>query len=180
MIRLLHFFMTVLVGTGLVHIAEIFLIPQVATQDAWARLSAKAEAGVFVPIMPGDGIAQSAQVFDRNFSTGACLFSLENGPVHIKGLRSPSFWSLSLFNNQGDNIYSVNDKTTITGALDVIVATPVQVIELQNQQADELSGSVIAEADIDSGFVVLRAFRDESSQTAEANKFIADSSCDAL
>lgn len=176
--KLLHVLLTGTLGAGLVHICTLFLIPIVAQNDAWARLSTLAQTGSFSVIEPNAGIASSMRALDRNFVVGGCQFSLREGPVLIRGLKAPDFWSLSVFNRRGENIFSVNDRISTDGTLDVIVATPVQIIELQNDMPDELKRSVFAEAPIDEGFVVLRAFKGEESLAAQARSFIDNSVCE--
>ena len=176
--KLIHTLFIGIIGAGLVHIAQVFLLPVVAENDAWARLTPVAATGEFLQIDPQSNIAASMRALDRNFTVGACLFSLEEGPVQIVGPKAPSFWSMSVYNRRGENVYSLNDRITADGALDVIVATPVQIIELQNNPDEDFSRSAIAETDIDDGFVVLRAFQETRSMKAQTEAFIAASRCD--
>ncbi len=169
-----------IVGALLVHIATLFLIPRMAENDAWARLSRTTRPGAFTTIDADSDIAASMQAFDPNFIIAACQFSLADGPVSLTGSAAPDFWSLSIFNRQGANIFSINDRSMQDGALDVVVATPLQLIEFQKDMPAELVNSVFAEADVRDGFVVMRAFVPEVSMKAQVMNFIRSASCEPL
>ena len=169
-----------LLGALLVHIATIFLIPQMAENDAWARLSRTTRPGAFSIITDASDIAASMQAFDPNFVIAACQFSLADGPVSLSGNTAPDFWSLSIFNRQGANIFSINDRSMQGGSLDVVVATPLQLIEFQKDMPPELVNSVLAEADVREGFVVLRAFAPETSMRAQVMDFVRTAACEPL
>lgn len=180
MARLVYALFLGLFGALLVHILTIFMIPQMADNDAWARLSGAASQDGFAVISRDDAIAASMRSFDPNFVIGACRISLADGAVSISGEPAPDFWSLSVYNRQGANLFSVNDRSLKGGLLDVVVATPLQLIEFQKDMPPELSDSVFAEADMREGFVILRAFVPNESQRAQAAAFVTSSSCEPL
>jgi uncharacterized membrane protein len=169
-----------LVGALLVHIVTIFLIPRLAENDAWARLSKTTQAGVFSVVGEKSDIASSMQSFDPDFVIAACQFSLVNGPVALTGGSAPDFWSLSIYNHQGANIFSINDRTTQNGELDVVITTPLQLIEFQKDMPPELADSVFAETDVDDGFVILRAFVPEPSLRPQVEEFLKSAICEQL
>ena len=178
--RLLYLLLVGVVGAGMVHIASLFLIPHVSESDAWSRLATLAEPETFAIIEPGSPIAASMRVLDPRFMTAACRFSLRDGPVLLSGEGHPPFWSISIYNRHGENIFSLNDRIATDGILSIAVVTPLQMIELQNDMPTELSKSILAEADIDDGFVVLRAFVPDQSYKAGVRKFIAGAGCEAF
>ncbi len=169
-----------IVGAGLVHIATLLLMPQVSENDAWSRLATLTEPETFAVIEPGSPIAASMRVLDPRFITAACLFSLRDGPVLLFGEGNPPFWSISIFNRHGENIFSLNDHIATDGILNIAIATPLQLIELQNDMPAELAKSIVAEADVDKGFVVLRAFVPDQSYEASARKFVGNAGCEAF
>lgn len=175
----MYLILTGLIGAALVHILEIFMIPALAQNDAWARITGAGTPGTFRLVTPELDLGDRMAVASTGFVLGTCHFILENGPILIRGPQAPSFWSMSVYNRRGENIFSVNDRITPNGELDILVATPVQIIELQNDMPDELSESVFAEADTEEGFVILRTFLEEESLRSQAGAFISGSSCEA-
>lgn len=180
MVRFLYLILTGLVGAALVHVLEIFLIPAFAQNDAWARIAKSEPTSVFRTIGTDLDLGDRMAVANKGFVLGTCHFTLENGPVLIRSPKAPSFWSMSVYNRRGENIFSVNDRITPNGDLDILVATPVQIIELQNDMPEDLNETVFAEADTDEGFVILRTFLEEESLRAQSNSFISESTCETF
>lgn len=178
--KLLYSLIVGVIGAGLVHIATLFLIPNVSENDAWSRLVTLAAPETLAIIEPGSPIAASMRVLDPRFITASCRFSLRDGPVLLSGEGHPPFWSISIYNRHGENMFSLNDRIATDGALSIALVTPLQIIELQNEMPPELAKSILAEADIDEGFVVLRTFVPDQSYEAGVRKFITSATCQAF
>lgn len=180
MTKIIRILLTGFVGAIIVHIVQTFMMPHVAVNNAWARLAAKSITSGFSLINAKSELGKTMLVNDPNFVTGACMFSLNDGPIVIEGPEAPSFWSLSIYNSKGENIYSLNDRLTGTGKLNILIANPVQIIELQNETADGVLDVTVAEADIDEGFVLLRALLETDSMVEQAEKFVVNSICQPI
>jgi uncharacterized membrane protein len=167
-------------GALLIHILTIFLIPGFAEKDAWARLPKQVDEGYFTLLKREDPLAANMRAFDPNFVFGACRFDLSEGPFGLAGGTAPTFWSLSVYDRQGINLYSINDKSLQGNNLDVVIATPLQITELQKDMPPELSGSVFVEADTREGFVVLRSYVPEPSLLESTTTFVSSSNCASL
>jgi uncharacterized membrane protein len=180
MLKLMYSVLAGLVGAGIVHVSTLLLIPVVSENDAWTRLTNMTKPDRFAIIDRQSQIASSMRALDPNFVVGACQFSLEEGPVVLSGDGKTSFWSLSVFNRRGENLFSINDRITNNGLLDMVIATPLQFIEFQNDMPVELQNSVFAQADTKEGFVILRAFVANGSERERVNAFVETSGCEAL
>lgn len=180
MIKLFHAGLVGILGSFIVFICEIFLLPHFAENDVWSRLTAVGSQGAFTIIESSPERQNLNHLLDPNFAVGVCLFSLEDGPIQVSGPQAPSFWSLSIYNRLGENIGSLNDRITTQANLDLIVATPVQTIELQNAEASELAKAAIVEADINEGFVILRALHETPGMKPLASQFVTNSSCENI
>lgn len=180
MLRLFYAIITGLVGAVIVHISSLLLIPLVSDNDAWARLSTTTKPGVFTIVDPESQIALSMRALDPNFVVGACQFSLENGPVVLNGEGKTDFWSLSIFNKRGENLFSLNDRTNDNGVLNMAIVTSLQFIEYKNELSADLQNSVFAQIDTKVGFVILRAFVPNASEYTKVKEFVSSSTCDTL
>lgn len=176
------FYLLALGGLGalLVHILTIFMIPSFAENDAWARLPKPTEEGFFTLLKPEEQLATNMRAFDPNFVFGTCRFDLSDGPFSLAGGTAPTFWSLSVYNRGGLNVYSINDKSLQGNNLDVVVATPIQLIELQTDIPPELSGSVFVEVDAVEGFILLRSYVPEEGLREQAMTFVRTTGCAPL
>jgi uncharacterized membrane protein len=71
----------------------------------------------------------------------------------------------------------MNDRTSVAGDLDVLVATPVQVAQLRKTPIAALAETILVEHPGTEGYVVLRVLAPQASYEAEAKAFLADAEC---
>jgi uncharacterized membrane protein len=167
-----------ILGAGIVHIATLLLIPSVSSLDTWTRLSALGNPNEFHRIDHGGDTAASIRALDPTFESAACRFNLEEGPIEVLSAGLVPFWSLSIYNRNGENVFSINDRTANQTDLSVTVATAPQIVELKKSLAPELETSIVAETEMSEGFVVLRAFAENDGMRPTVIAFLDRASCD--
>ena len=178
MARLLHALVLGLVGAGIVHIAVLLLVPSYSQRDAWSALSERSNYYIVTRLDP-PGSEPLIGSIDPLFRAVACRFALEYGPVRMSGQGEVPYWSISVYDRAGRNIFSVNDRSTSDGALDFVVATPVQMIELRNDLPPAFDRSVFVEADIGEGIIVARAFVPDPSWEPTVSRYLQGIACEA-
>lgn len=178
-----------LVGAGVVHIAVVFTVPNVADNNAWSRLSRLGKLYDVVRIeslrnvAPGDaalaegsGIQDFAFV-DPAFITASCRFSLEDGPVRLMAGGPTDFWSASIYSRKGDNVYSINDRSAVDGRFDLLVGTAEQLVDAKANAAEAGRSVIPVEVEIAEGYLTLRALVDGESARPEVDAFIRSVTC---
>ncbi|QPC87200.1 DUF1254 domain-containing protein [Mesorhizobium sp. NBSH29] len=150
-----------LVGAGIVHITILMMLPTFSARDAWSRLATLGDLYEAERVVAGGPVM--VQPADPFFLTVACRFDLHDGIAHLTADGSLPFWSASIYDRHGQNIYSFNDRTTSDNALDFVIAAPLQMIELRKNLPADLETAVFVEADIDEGIVMVRAFAPDPS-----------------
>ena len=174
--RLIFALLTTLVMAAIVHIVIVLLIPQYGTRDAWAFLSGRTDLYSFTTLnQPERGSAISE--VDPFFSYGVCRFDLNESGLKMDGQLAENFWSASVFDDDGTVVYSLNNRTAIDNKLDLLIVNPLQSLELRELQSDALETSVVIEARIRYGFVIIRIFQPDSSWTAKTKKFLNEIQC---
>ena len=180
MLRTVYTLILGLVGAGIVHIAIIMMLPMFSERDAWSRL---AEAGELYAVVPLDAGQKGAPVVARSvdplFEARACRFDLQDGLLHVGAVGSVPFWSVSIYDRGGQNIYSFNDRTSSKGSLDFVVVTPLQMVEIRKDLPPEFEQSVFVEADLDEGIVVVRGFVPDASQRPTVSGYLDAITCSA-
>ena len=76
-------------------------------------------------------VAPTVEAPDPFFRASACRFDLQDGPVRLKADGTVPFWSASIYDRGGQNVYNFNDRTAAGGELDFVVVTPAQMIEMR-------------------------------------------------
>jgi uncharacterized membrane protein len=175
--RLLYAMLLGLAGAGIVHIAVLFLLPRLSERDAWSRLAAAADLYVTVAADGSDNSAPVVEAPDPQFRAVACRFDLEDGPMRVQAVGAVPYWSTSIYDRSGENVYNFNDRTAAGGALDFVVLTPAQMIEMRKDLPADLASSVFVEADLDEGMVVVRSFVPDDSWAKTIAAYLASLRC---
>ena len=175
--RLAHALLLGLLGAGIVHIVVLLLIPAFAERDAWSRLEAAADLYTITPLAAETGGAPVAKSVDPMFRAAACRFDLDDGMAQIKATGSVPFWSVSIYDRNGNNVYSFNDGDADKGVLDTVVLTPAQMIAVRKDLPEDLVGSVFVETEARQGIAVIRAFVPDDSWKPGVERFLAQASC---
>ncbi len=72
----------------------------------------------------------------------------------------------------------MNDHTAVNGKLDLVVATPIQLVELRKSPPQALAQSIMVEMKEQDGFAVLRAMAPVDSFEEQVRNFLAESTCE--
>lgn len=173
----LHAIVLGLIGAGIVHAAIIILLPRHGGQDLLTKLETLTSADRFIALTPDLMKGAGLQATDPNVRLAACRFSVAEAPVRLLASGLVPFWSISVFDARGVNLYSINDRSADHGELDMLVATPLQLIELRKLSPDDLASAIIFEQDMDDGFAVLRVISPEDSWSGLADGFLDSAVC---
>ncbi|RWP17425.1 DUF1254 domain-containing protein [Mesorhizobium sp.] len=176
--RLLHAILLGLLGAGIVHIIVLLLAPEFSERNAWSRLAMASNLYGMTRLDAEAGGTPVVKSVDPLFYAAACRFDLSDGMVRVKAPGNVPFWSVSVYDRSGHNIYSFNDHSATGRVLDSIVLTPAQMIEIRKDLPEELQGAIFVEAPIDEGMFVIRSFVPDDSWKPTVSRFLEQSSCE--
>jgi uncharacterized membrane protein len=177
MLRLFYVLLVGIIGAGIVHISVLLLLPQFSERDAWSSLAEAADFYKAVRIDAGDGSPPIVKAVDPLFHAAACRFDLDEGPVHLRAPGSVPFWSVSIYIRAGQNVYSFNDRATDKGALDFVVLTPEQMIEVRKTMPEDFQKAIFVQVPIGEGIVVVRSFVPDPTWEEATSEFLAKIAC---
>lgn len=164
------------VGAGIIHIVILFLLPRYTERNAWTRLAAIADPYQTVRL---DRISQdSPGVSDPMFEAGACRFDLDDGAVHIHAGGRVPFWSMSVYDRRGLNVYSLNDRTASDGILDFVVVSPAEMLSMRKELPPAFAKSIFVETDLDETIVVVRTFVPDETWRPLVSSYLDRLACD--
>lgn len=175
--RALYLIITGLILAGVVHIAIVLLIPQYGTRDAWAFLSSRTDMFAFTRLGAKETGSAISEV-DPFFTYGVCRFDLDESGIKMAGPVTSSFWTASVFDEDGAVVYSLNNRTAIDGRLDLLILNPLQTLELREAQSESIETSVVIEAAIRRGFVILRVLQPDESWETRNDDFFREVACE--
>lgn len=179
MLRLAYALLAGLVGAGIVHIAVLLMLPQFSEGDAWSRLAM--QAGPF-RIVQADKVTEGGAIVapqDPLFMAALCRFDLAEGMAHLRAEGRVPFWSVSVYDRGGQNVYSLNDRAAEDGRLDLVVLQQAQMIEVRKFLPDDMEHSIFVETPVEEGIVAIRAFVPDATWRPAVAGWLASLSCDA-
>jgi len=176
---LLFAILTGLVGAALLHIIIILSLPQFTLQDAAARVEALGDANQFYLLDSGTTPAGLTNG-DPYLQVAVCSFSLDETPIRLMAEGDVPFWSLAIYDSKGNEVFSMNDRTAVDGAMDLLLASPTQINGVRKTLASQAEDTILVEMAADDGYAVLRTFAPLPSMDAAARTFLTGASCDAF
>jgi uncharacterized membrane protein len=101
------YLLAVLLAAGIVHIGTTFLMPYLASGDAYTRLSRSLPANTFVILPPARAGAQVLPFQAPDVRYAICRFDTTSGPVVLNASLPDVGWTLSLYAAGGESFYAL-------------------------------------------------------------------------
>ena len=160
---------------GIVHIVVILLIPVLGSKDAARQIVNSGDTLKFERLS-GDARIRIADA-DPFFETSICRFDLSRNGVFIEGPKIPTFWSASVFDEDGRIVYSLSNRSAIGNVLKIVVVNAIQMADIRELQPEEIETSILVESGAEKGFLILRALVRDSSYQPDAVTFLESATC---
>ncbi|SMF48677.1 Uncharacterized membrane protein [Xaviernesmea oryzae] len=168
---------TGLIGAALLHLVIVLLLPDFSERDAYTRVLAEGESHRFYRLGEKPDRAGLSKN-DPFVDTAVCAFDVSEGPLRLTAPNGGvPFWSLAVYDQSSNEVFSINDRTSAGGVLDVVIATPVQLTSLRQAQPPALSQSILVETTQAEGYVVLRSLVPQPSFADIASQFLSQATC---
>lgn len=176
MLKIIFAVLTGLVGAGLLHLIIILAIPHFSDRDTYNRAIALGAEHRF-HLIDGENADTDIVNEDPAMRVAVCHLDITENPVHITGFGVVPFWSISVYDSASNEIFSMNDRTSVRGALDVLIATPTHAAALQKEQNPALAQAITVETNRENGYAILRTLIPQPSFIDEAERFLTTSLC---
>ena len=166
-----------LLGAAILHIVILLLLPEISSRNAWSRMAEASD--LYQPVQLRNGLPDAVHDGNRDplFRSLACRFDLTDGLLRIQASGAVPFWSASVYDRAGNNIYSFNDRSAHDKALDVVVLTPAQMLEVRKEVPEDLGQSVFVETRSEEGIAVVRVFTPDESWMPAVDSFLDSIRC---
>ncbi|MBK8008450.1 MAG: DUF1254 domain-containing protein [Rhizobiales bacterium] len=180
MMRILIPILSGLVLGGLVHVVSIFALPQLAQNDAFARLSALGKVNEIVRLPEPTPFESVLPKLDPAFVFAACVFDLSRGPLSISIPTTPDMTSVAFYTRQGRVFYSLNDRAAARRSIDLQLMTGPQRAILPSNEDVTAADRLIVESPATEGIVFVRAFVREPGAKNAIRALLGGAKCAPL
>lgn len=176
MIRFLVAVLTGLIGAALLHIIIILSLPQFTGKDAYTRVTSKGPPNRFYSL--GDRPDQTGlSNMDPYLKVAVCHFTTDMQPIRLMADGDVEFWSLAIYDSAANEVFSMTDRTSVTGPLDVLIASPAQIARVRKASSEALAQAIIVEMRRPAGYAVLRTMAPQPSFDEAASDFLNGAVC---
>ncbi|MEP0234166.1 hypothetical protein [Roseibium sp.] len=165
---------------AVVHILVVLTIPQNTSHSAYADVAnfgPDRQFNLLPDVKPG---AEPLPALDPAMKHAACRFTLDDGPVLFTASIPVPFWSIGLFNEAGEAVYSLNNRTSGSDILSMLLLTPEQLSIIRENPPEDLDELIVLEIPATNGFALLRAFVPHSHQSKEVDTALSTAYCGSL
>lgn len=169
-----------LLGATALHILIVLTVPDFTGNDAYTRIADLGEPLHFYPLRNEQAAGGGLINDDPGMRIAVCALSVAERPVRLFAPAGVPFWSIGLFDSAANEVFSMNDRTAVGGALDVVVATPIQLNAIRKALPEDLSRSILVEMADEDGYAVLRTFVPTTTMDEAARTFLSNAGCEAI
>ena len=170
-----------LIIAGLIHIATVLGLPQIAPRNAWTRLSSLAEPNKLVVLPAASPAHQSLPLMAPDMRYAFCRFDVTKGPVRISTQIMDELWIIAFYRPNGANFYTISGGDINREKIEIIISTESNA--LLDTETDALYDSedvVVVTAPENTGLTVIRVPLAGVSYAKRAEKALRQATCDRV
>jgi uncharacterized membrane protein len=166
----------VLLG-GVVHLATVLLLPRMATQDAYSRLTPLTPVNRVVPVPSPSPEKATMPFMDPAFAMAVCRYDLTNAPLKFSVPISQAYTSVSFYTRSDIAYYAINDRAAGRRVIELDLMTPDQHNDLPDNEEITAADRLIVESPTNTGLIVIKALAAEPGLLASAQNLLASAKC---
>jgi uncharacterized membrane protein len=176
-IRVALWLLGALLLAGIVHLATVLVLPRMATQDAYARLSAITPVNAVVPVPTPTPEKAIMPFMDPAFEVSICRYDLSSGPLKFSVPISQAYTSVSFYTRSDVAYYAINDRAAGRRVIELDLMTAAQRSELPENEEITAADRLIVTSPTSTGLIVIRALAAEPGWVPLVRGVLAAAQC---
>ena len=177
MIRILLWLLGGILLGGIVHLVTVLIMPKMASQDAYSRLSGVAEVNKVTPIPTPTPEQASMPFMDPAFAFAVCRYDLTDGPLKFSVPVSQAYTSVSFYTRSDVAYYAINDRAAGRRTIELDLMTMDQHNDLPDNEEVTAADRLIVESPTLTGLIVIKALAPEPGTLPIARATVASAQC---
>lgn len=177
---MIRFLLTILAGVllgGVVHLVSVLAMPRIATQDAYARISALSPVNKVAALAQVSPMNEPMPFMDPAFAMAVCRYDLGSGPIKLRVPVSQAYTSVSFYTRNDVAYYAINDRSAGRRVIELNLMTEAQHAELPEEEDVTAADRLIIDSPTRAGLIVLKALAPEPGLMVQAQASLAAASC---
>jgi uncharacterized membrane protein len=177
MMRVALWLLGALLLGGIVHLATVLLLPRMASQDAYARVTAIAPVNSVIPVPPPTPEKAVMPFMDPAFAVSVCRYDLSRGPLKFSVPISQAYTSVSFYTRTDVAYYAINDRAAGRRVIELDLMTAAQRAELPENEDITAADRLIVASPTTTGLIMIRALAPEMGWIPAARNALAAAQC---
>jgi uncharacterized membrane protein len=177
MMRLALWMLAALLLGAIVHLTTVLVLPSLATQDAYARVSAIAPVNAVVAVPPPTPENEVMPFMDPAFAMSVCRYDLSRGSLKFSVPISQAYTSVSFYTRGDVPYYAINDRAAGRRVIELDLMTVAQRADLPENEDITRADRLIVTSPTITGLIVIRALTPEAGWLFAARSTLAAARC---
>ena len=177
MIRLVFTIVSGVLLGGIVHLVSVLLLPRIATEDAYSRLTPITKLNAVTQLAPADPTNALMPYMDPAFAVAICRYDLSGGAIKLKVPVSQAYTSVSFYTRNELAYYAINDRSAGKKVIELDLMTEAQHNDLPEDEDVTAADRLIIDSPTATGLIVMKALAAEPGLMPQAQASLAASSC---
>jgi uncharacterized membrane protein len=177
MMRLALWMLAALLLGAIVHLTTVLVLPTLATQDAYARVSAIAPVNAVVAVPPPTPENEVMPFMDPAFVMSVCRYDLSRGSLKFSVPISQAYTSVSFYTRGEVPYYAINDRAAGRRVIELDLMTTAQRADLPENEDITRADRLIVTSPTITGLIVIRALTPEAGWLSAARSTLAAARC---
>jgi uncharacterized membrane protein len=162
---------------GIVHLATVLMLPSMATQDAYSRLSPMTPVNAVTAIAPPSPANAAMPFMDPAFAVSVCRYDISDGPLKFSVPVSQAYTSVSFYTRTDVPYYAINDRAAGRRMIELDLMTTEQRNELPDNEEITAADRLIVESPTVTGLIVIKSLAPEPGLLTAARSALAAAQC---
>jgi len=162
---------------GVVHLASVLVLPRLATQDAYSRLSSITRTNTVTPLPAPTPESALMPFMDPAFATAVCRYDLSSGSLKFSVPISHAYTSVSFYTRSEVAYYAINDRSAGRRVIELELMTREQRNSLPGDEEITAADRLIVESPTITGLVLIKALAPEFGLLPAATNVLTTARC---
>ena len=173
MTRFLYWGTATVLLAAVVHLFVVIFVPGVDTGQKMAQLEAAGEVNKLHRIAVMGAGAPLLTEPSPDLAYAFCKYDITERPLLVQGAIPPSYWSVSIYSETGDNFYTLNDRQAGVERIGLMLVNAAETFE----DEDRPENTIIVRTPTQTGLILFRAFVPDRSQSGLIERHLDASEC---
>src|SRR4051794_2413116 len=177
MIRLVFTIVAGVLLGGVVHLVSVLVLPRIATQDAYSRLTPMTKLNAVTPLPHVEPGNSPMPLMDPAFAMAICRYDLSGGPIKLTVPVSQAYTSVSFYTRNEVAYYAINDRSAGKKVIELDLMTEAQHNELPEDEEITAADRLIIDSPTTTGLILMKALAAEPGLMPQAQATLAAATC---